>query len=151
MSTLLLKISGSKTFNKTIFAPYIFIYDDILLYRKRKLFSVTEITVAYSHIAEVNLKRGVFFAALEINTTAQKTIIVRYLNKGLASHAKKIIDQKIHFAHAKHKPESEVTAHQNQVSEMEKSLNRLNELYNKGKISEKEFNSSRKQLLERID
>ena len=151
MSTLLLKISGSKTFNRTIFAPYIFVFDDILLYRKRKLFSVTEITVAYSHIAEVNLKRGIFFAALEIHSTAQKIIVVRYLNKDLASHAKKIIDQKIHFAHAKHRPESEVTAHQNQVSEMEKSLNRLNELYNKGKISEKEFNSSRKQILERMD
>ena len=83
MSTLLLKISGSKTFNRTVFAPYIFIFDDILLYRKRKLFSVSEITVAYSHIAEVNLKRGIFFATLEINTTAQKTIIVRYLKAHL--------------------------------------------------------------------
>lgn len=150
MATLLLKLSGSKTFNRTFFAPHLFVYNDMLLYRKRSFFKVNEITIAYSHIAEVNLLKGIFFARIEINTTAQKPIIIKYANKEQSVRAKKIIDQKIYSAHAKHKPENEPANVQNEVHGMEKSLNRLTELHNRGKINNKEHDSMRKKLLEQM-
>lgn len=147
MSTLLLKLNGSPFWNQTIFPPYLFVYEDILLYKKRHLLSVDEITTAYSHIVQVHLKRGIFFSQIEVINKDASAISIRWVGKEVAQRAKKLIDQKIYYAHAKERPDSITHIQGEGVHNAEKSINRLRELVNKGVISEKEFNEKRKKIL----
>jgi len=145
MSILLIELIGNPEFNATIWPPHIYVYDDLIIYKKRNWFRLREITISYNQIARVTLTRGIFFSHLELETTGDDNIVVKYISKSKARYAKTIIDQKIYKSHAKHatvpdKNEGEVYAY-------EKSINRLNELLNTGRISKKEFEGKRKELL----
>lgn len=148
MSTLLLHLSGNKSFNRTIFPPQLYIYDDLLLYKKRKLFSSKEITISYNQISQITLNLGIFFARLDIVTTGTEDIFIKFVNKKVAAQAKKIIDQKIYRSHAKHHEDSKnINASQ---ENLEKSIGRLHELFAQGHISEKEYNKKRNALLSNL-
>ena len=148
MSTLLIHLKGNKSFNRTIFPPRLYIYDDLLIYKKRYLFQTREITISYNQISQVNLIRGVLFAEVNIITTGDESLRVRYVSKSLATQAKRIIDQKIYHAHAKHRPED--TKASGEINSYEKSLARLKELLNKGMISNHEYEQKKRHLLDSI-
>lgn len=145
MSVLLLELIGNPEFNKTIWPPHVFVYDDLLIYKKRSWFRVREITISYNQIARVTLIRGILFSHLELETTGTDNIIIKYISKSKGKYAKTIIDQKIYRSHAKHvtSPDKSET----EVSSYEKSINRLNELVNTGRLSQREFEKKRKELL----
>jgi len=150
MSTLLLELKGNKIFNKTIFAPYLFIFDDLLIYRKRFFFNVKETTISYNQIAQVNMIRGVFFSQLDVLTTGTDDIIIRYINKKKALRAKKIIDQKVYHAHYKRETKEDSEADSTIVHSYEKSLNRLKELLHREKITKKEFEKKKQEFLKKL-
>ena|SRR3972149_5845911 len=146
MSNLLLELQGNNVINRTIFPHKLYLYDDILLYKKRRFLRVKEVTIAYSHIAQVNLLRGIMFATMEIVSTGAENIKVRGVRKDLATRAKKIIDQKMFMEHAKHKPDH--SQNPNELLKYEKSMQRLKELFIRGRLSKREYNERRKELLE---
>ena len=145
MSTLLIELKGSPELNRTIWPPRIFVYDDLIIYKKRNWYKLREITISYHQIARVTLTRGLFFSHLELETTGDDKIVVKYISKSKGKYAKTIIDQKIYKSHAKHA--SLPDKNEDEVSAYEKSVNRLNELLNTGRINKKEFESKRKELL----
>ena len=145
MPTLLVRLKGSKLFNKTPFPPYLYVYDDLVIYRKRNLIHVWETTISYNQIANVALTKSPLFAKIEIITTGTDDIMVKYVSKKDAMYAKKIIDQKIFHSHAKHRPGEDTAAEE--VRSYEKSLNRLWELLQRGRISRREYNKRKSKLL----
>ena len=148
MSNLILSLRANNFVNRTIFPHRIFIYNDVLIYRKRQLLRIKEITIAYSHISQIKLIKGIFFASIEIINTGGDSIFVKGLKRGPASEAKKIIDQKIFSEHAKHRPDPGVTGEEFTIVQgMEKSLNRLKELFDRNRISLREYNKRRADLL----
>lgn len=137
----------------TIFPQSLSIFEDLISFRKRKWFNVDEMTVTYNHIAQANLKRGVFFSTLEIITSggSDNPSIRCIINKD-AKKAHKIIEQKIYRAHATNQAKEEFKAEkETEVVKMEKSLSRLKELLLKGKISEKEYEKKRKSAMEALE
>jgi hypothetical protein len=151
MSTLLLQIWGSRELNHTVWPPHLYIYDDLLIYKKRRFFKVNEVTISYSHGVRVNLNKGIFFASLEIVTSADENIIIKFIRRNKAIKAKLIIDHKIYGALAKHRIEKSVTDIQPESSHnFEKSLARLNELLATRKITQKEFKQKKAQLLRKL-
>jgi hypothetical protein len=149
MSTLLVYLRGSMSFNRTPFPPRLYVYDDLLIYRKRHLTKTREITMSYNQLSKVNLIRGIFFGAIELATTGKENIDIKWVNKKKATMAKKIIDQKIYHAHARHKPEETQLARE--VKEYERSVNRLKELHNRGEISKKDMDRMRRDLLKKFN
>jgi hypothetical protein len=148
MATLLVELHGNRSLNRTIFAPHLYIYDDLLIYRKRKLLKINEITISYNRIAQVQLTRGIFFAGLEIITSGPDRIMIRYVSKKNAIKAKRIIDEKIYYSHAKHRPDNNPDPG---VSiDYEKALSRLKELLSKEQITEREFRQKKADLLKKI-
>jgi len=150
VNNLLLEIQGNNYINRTIFPHKLFLYDDILLYSKRRFLRVKEVTIAYSHIVQVDLLKGVFFSTINIVNTGVDPIIIRGIPNKVAVKAKKIMDQKIHTAHAKHQP-AHLGAIENEVDNYEKYINRLNELLQRGKISQREYNKKRSEILENME
>jgi hypothetical protein len=148
MSTLLLHLSGNKTFNRTIFPPQLYIYDDLLLYKKRKLFSSKEITISYNQISQITLSKGIFFARLDVVTTGTEDIFIKFVDKKTAAQAKKIIDQKIYRSHAKH--HEDIKGKSSSELNMEKSLSRLYELFIQGHMSEKDYKKKKDALLSNL-
>ncbi len=135
-------------YNFTLFRPHLYIYDDHIVYKKRHILTHDEFSFTYNHIAQVNLVRFIYlFAHLEIATTGMRSVNVKWVFKGKAVSAKKLIDQKIHQVHKKHKYGE--ARKDRKVTGMEKSLKRLKELLNSGKISKREFNSRKKHLLKK--
>jgi hypothetical protein len=134
------------TFNRTVFPPHLYVYDDILLYKRRSLLRSKEITVAYSHITQVMLLKGIFFAGLDVITAGVEHINIRFVSKELADKAKKIIDQKVYLAHAKHKVPEE-SDKKGTVNTVEKSIARYKELLEKGVISQKQFDKKTVEIL----
>ncbi len=165
MSTLLVHIYGNRSFNRTMLRPHLYVYDDIMIYKKRHLFSSEEVTISYNMVAQVNLKKFYFlFAHLEIVTTGLDTEIkIKWALKKDAIKAKKIIDQKVHqtyaFAALKNPQTSKVDQMvstlrdkkeaENHIDNLEKSLNRLEELLQRDKITKSEYHKKRQQLLKR--
>jgi hypothetical protein len=145
MSTLLLHLSGNKSLNRTIFPSELYIYDDLILYKKRRLFSSKEVTISYNQISQVTLSKGIFFARLDVVTTGTEDMFVNFVNKKSAAQAKKIIDQKIYHSHAKH--HDDVKGKRSPEAAIEKALSRLQELLQRGHISEKDYNKKRNALL----
>lgn len=136
----------------SIFPQSLKIFEDIIVFRKRHWFSVDEMTITYNHIAQANLNAGIWFSTIEIITSggSQNTSIHSILKK-YAVKAQKIIEQKIYRAHSTKTEKSEFKAKKDtKVSSIEKSLSRLRELKRRGKISEREFENKRKQLLKSI-
>lgn len=147
MSTLLLTLKGNLTFNRTLFAPFIYLYDDLLIFKRRNWFVVNEITISYHHIGRVLLVRGILFNGLEIETTTADKILVKFLPKKDTVLAKKIIDQKIYHSHAKHQPTGSVTEVKEELKSYEKALNRYKELLETGKMTEVEYEKKRQGLI----
>ncbi|KKU30803.1 MAG: hypothetical protein UX44_C0012G0013 [candidate division WWE3 bacterium GW2011_GWA1_46_21] len=148
MSNLLLKISGSRIRNKSIFAHQLFIYDDLMVFKKRGLIRKHEVSISYNHVSQIYLRRGLFYSDLEIiNTGGIESIFIRYVLNKPAEMAKKVIDRKIHFAHQRQKGITTVADDRNEVMKLERSLQRLEELLSKGRISKREYNSMRTGLL----
>jgi hypothetical protein len=150
MSILLLELAGHRELNHTPWPPRLYVYDDLLIYRKRRFFKVKEVTVSYSHIVRVDLLRGLLFASLEIVTSADENVLIKYVPKAEAVKAKKIIDQKIYSALAKHRTDEREIKDPSHPKNFENALMRLKELYAKGKISEKEFKQKRADLLRKL-
>ena len=153
MATLLLKLKGIRSLNRTFFPPRLFVYDDLLVYRKGKLLGRREITIAYNHIVQVNLNKGLILSHLEIINTGAEDIKVKWILNGPAQKAKQIIDQKVYHVHRKG-GEGNITTLKEDVGDtyhsLEKSLNRLRELVQRGKISEREYRRKRKNLLKKL-
>jgi hypothetical protein len=149
MSTLLVYLRGNMSFNRTLFPPRLYVYDDLLIYRKRHLTKTKEVTFSYNQISKINLTRGIFFGAIEFATTGRENFEVKWVSKKKATMAKKIIDQKIYHAHAQHKPEETQLARE--VKEYEKSVNRLKELHGRGEISKKDLDKMRRDLLRKFN
>jgi hypothetical protein len=105
--------------------------------------------MSYNQLSKVNLIRGIFFGAIELATTGKENIDIKWVNKKKATMAKKIIDQKIYHAHARHKPEETQLARE--VKEYERSVNRLKELHNRGEISKKDMDRMRRDLLKKFN
>lgn len=148
MSHLLLAIEGSRIRNKTIFAHKLLIYDDLMIFKKRGLIRRHEMSISYNHVSQIYLRRGLIYSDLEIiNTGGIESIIIRYVLNGPAQRAKQIIDKKIHYAHQKQK--ERVSDDKEAVQRFEKSLNRLKELLAKGRISKREYNKKREELLKK--
>ncbi|MBN1162622.1 PH domain-containing protein [Patescibacteria group bacterium] len=152
MATLLLKINGYYALNKTLFPPNLYIYDDLVVYKKRKFFFWgDEITYSYNQIAQVSLKTGLLFSHLELSTTGKDEITVKYVFKWKAKLAKKIIDQKIYHAHAKMHPHKDTsTENYKNMTSFEKALSRLEELALRGKISKSFYKKKKNELLKKI-
>ena len=153
MSNLLYKVNKNRIRAHTIFKSSLAIYEDYMVFRDRHWLTVKETTITYKQIAQVNITTGIFFSTLHVISSGgfEETEVKYILNKQ-AVKAKKLVEQKLHRAHApskqrksfKHKKE-------HKVDKFEKSLNRLRELVNKGKLSEKEYEKRRKRLLESIE
>lgn len=145
MSTLLVQLKGHRLLNKTFFPPYLYVYDDLLMYKKRKWFALTEATISYNQVARFTTTKMLFYSHVSLATTSGDVIDIRFVNKKAASRAKSVIDQKIYHAIAKH--ETPISVQPNDISVQEKSINRLKELLNRGKISEKEYENKKKDIL----
>jgi len=145
MSTLLVTLKGNRLFNKTLFSPRLFVHDDLLMYRKRRWFMVRDMTISYNQVARFTLAKGIFFAHIDIITTGGDEMEINYVSKKDASQAKAIVDQKIYHAHAKHNISTQDS--RGDIGSFEKTMNRLKELLNRGKISEKEYEKKKKELL----
>lgn len=147
MGNLLVHLKGNMTFNRTIFPPHLYVYDDILIYKKRRLLGVREITISYNQISQVILYKNILFGHLEI-TAGSGDLVVKFLPKTLASQAKRIIDNKVYHSHAKHQGSAQ--ADTKEISRFEKSVSRLRELKEKGQISEREYARKKKEFLTQI-
>lgn len=145
MSTLLVTLKGNKLFNRTIFSPWLYVYDDLLIYKKRKWFILREVTISYNQIARFTLAKGIFFAHINIITTGGDNIETKFVRKNDATQAKAVVDQKIFHAHAKHGVP--IKEGREGVGSYEKTINRLKELRNRNKISEREYEKKKKELL----
>ena len=145
MSNLIIQVTGNKTFNRTYWVPSLLIYDDYILYKNRVFFSVNEISVPYKQVSQVKLLTGLFFADLEIGITGHDTNIIkiRFAPKKVAKRAKRLIDQKIHmFSTNNFKQENN-----HDIRNTERGLARLQELLEKNKITKKEYQSKKKDIL----
>lgn len=150
MPHLLVKLQGNKYVNHSFFRPYLYIYDDSITYKKRrKVFWVDEITASYNHMVQVNLHKGIWFAKLEFVNTGAEDIVIKGVWKGPASKAKKIVDQKVYQAHNKDHHSID-PKEKHQITNIERGIQRLKELHNKGKISDRDFKKRKKQLLKKI-
>lgn len=149
MATLLLKLTAYFLLNRTIFPPKLYVYDDFLVYKKRCWFVIKEITIAYNQISQVTLDTGIIFGHLKVSSTGVEDIHIKYLFKGASIHAKKIIDQKVYHAHSlqQYQHPSNNKRVEKEVKLFERSLQRLQELNKRGKISKKEMKRMKKQYL----
>lgn len=125
------------------------IYDDRMMFKRRRWFKIFEITITYNHVAQANLTKGVFFATIEIiNSGGYENASLKNIPNKDATKAKKMIDQKIRLVHTKDK--GFTIADDKKVQKLEKSLNRLMELLRKKRINKREFNKRKKILLRKI-
>lgn len=160
MSHLLLTLEANKLMNKSIFTHKLRIYDNKIIYEERTYFiRVTEITISYNHVSQVYLVKGIYFASLEIiNTGGVKDIIIKYVSAKQAEKAKRIIDAKIHgvsdesFTNPKNKEIITLTkkGHDLRLDGIESNLSRLNELLLRKRITRKEYEKKRKEVLKHM-
>lgn len=145
MSHLLIKVVGNLFMNQTLWEPSLSVFDDFIVYRRRNWFVVREITIPYKQIAQVDLTIGIFFSEIEIAISGNetRTLKVNYVINKDALRAKKIIDQKVHLVHS----QDEKLNTNVQVKSFEKSLARLTELLEKKKITKKEYEKRRKEII----
>lgn len=151
MNTLLLHIKGSRIYNFTLFRPHLYVYNDRVVYKKRHILTHDEFSIHYRHISQANFINFIYlFAHIEIVTTGQRFIKIHWVPKKQARIAKKIIDEKVHQVHKDDfRTPEEGREDPGYVNNFEMSLKRLRELLNVGKISQKEFNKRRKELLKK--
>ena len=147
---LLKKVGGNKYVNHSFFRPYLYVYDDMIVYTKRrKIFFVDEATLPYNQIARVNLHKGLFFSKFEIAASGgNHDLVVKGIWNRPAKKLKKLIDDKIYHEHNKQHFKHEDEAHV--MDNFNKSLSRLQELYRTDRISKKDFEKRKKELLKDI-
>lgn len=145
MPTLLVSLKGNRLFNRTLFRPQLYVHDDLLMYKKRRWFMVRDMTISYNQVARFTLAKGIFFAHINIVTTGGDEIEIKYVNKRDAIQAKAVVDQKIYHAHGREGLSEQIG--EGIIGSFEKTMNRLKELLNRGKISEKEYEKKKKELL----
>ena len=150
MPTLLVSLKGNKTFNRTFFPPRIYIYDDLLKYKRRHWLRVKEMTISYDQISQFTVTKGILFGFIEILTTGNQIIEAKFVSKKGATLAKSIVDQKIFHAHAKHQTQQN-NENNKHINELEKSLNRLQELLNRGHISDREYEKRKSKLIKKFN
>ena len=152
MSNLILKVGMYRPRGYTIFPQTLGIYEDLIIFRKRRWFQVEEMTVTFNHIAQSNLKSGIFFSTIEIVTSGGgDNPSLKYILNKPAKKAQKIIEQKIYRVHAAKEGKEEFRAEpKTPINQMEKSLSRLRELNLRGKITDKEFEKRRKELVKEL-
>lgn len=153
MRQLVMTLVGNRFINQSLFSPHLFMYDDLMIYRHRKhLVLLDEITINYNHIVNVNLHQGVFFSFFEIVMAgAHEPVTIKGVPKKPARKAKNIMDQKIFQVHNKHLTnKNDMKSASRELDSFEQSLQRLRELHTQGKISEREYNKKRSQLLKKI-
>ncbi len=141
---------GNKYVNHTMFKPHLYIYDDLMIYkRRRKLIYQDEITINYNHIVNVYVHKGLVFSKFEIVMAgAHKPVTIKGIWNKQARKAKNFMDKKIYQVHNKQELFDKPRAHSaKQIDNFEMSLNRLKELLNQGRISQKEYNKKKKDLL----
>ena len=138
-------------YNFTLFRPHLYVYNDRVVYKKRHILTHDEFSIHYQQISQANYINFIYlFAHIEIVTTGQRFIPVHWVPKKQAKRAKKIIDEKIHQAHkTDYRTPEEGGMDQGYVKDFEMSLKRLKELLSIGKITKKEFDKKRKQLLKK--
>ncbi len=149
MSNRLIKmVSGNKYVNHSFFRPYLYIYEDLMVYKKRKkIFWVDEITMPYNHIAQVNLHKGILFSKFEIVMSGgNNTVPIKGIWNRPAKKVKEIIDNKVYHAHNKHQPNTQ-KVEDHIMDNIEKALSRLKELHRKQQISQREFDKRKNELL----
>ena len=145
-----MKLQGNKYINHTFFRPYLYIYDDLVIYKKRRhIFWLDELTVSYNHVVQVNLHTGIWFAKLEIVNTGAEDVVIKGIWKGPGRKAKKIMDQKVYQVHNKEFHASQ-PQEKHQITNIERGMQRLKELRQRGKINKKEHRHQKKQLLRKI-
>ena len=153
MPTLLVKLQGNRSFNRTLYPPRLYVYDNKLVYRKGHLIKVREFSIPYNQISQLNIINGIFFSEIVIWTTGVEFIKIRYVSKSKTKLAKKIIDQKmydLHYGDKNKREDPEMIHYTKMVNAYESGLSRLNELLNSHKITKKEFNKKRNALLKRL-
>lgn len=135
----------------SIFPQSLKIYEDMVVFRKRRWFTVDEMTITFNHVAQASLRTGILFATLEITTSGgyQNPSIPHLFNKQ-AKKVQKMIEQKIYRLHAKGTKKDFRAEEDTEIAKIEKSLNRLQELLKKGSISKKEYEKKRKKLVKSI-
>ena len=136
----------------TIFPKSLKIYTDYVIFRNRHWFSVEEITVATSNIIQVHLKKGILFSALMImNSSGSDVAEIKHVWNPRAVKAKQILDQKLYQIHTAvfDRKEFENAPHE-QLDNFEKTLSRLKELVQRGKITQKEFEQRRQGMLKKV-
>lgn len=152
MSNLIFEAKMNRIRAHSMFPQSIKIFEDLVVFRKRRWFVVDETTITYNHIAQANLKSGIFFSTLEITTTGgADNPSVPYIKNKDAVRAQRIIEQKIYQIHAtsdvKDNFKAEVAS---EISNVEKSINRLKELKMKGQITDKEFTKKKKEIIKLV-
>ena len=146
---LILKVSGNKYINRSFFKPTLSIYEDTMTYRKRsKLVKVDEITMLYNHVVRVSLHKGLVFSTIEIIMSGgDESVRIKGIWNKKARKAKKVIDKKVHQSHNE---SINSLADIHIMDTFEKTLSRLNELFYKKKLSKKEYETKKSQLLKSI-
>lgn len=153
MSNIIYKVNKNRIRAHTIFRSTLTIYEDYIVFWNRFWLTTKEITITYKQIAQVNITKGIWFSRLHIISSGgyEEAEIKCVLNKK-AIRAKRIIEQKLHRSHAPTKQRKEFK-HKKiyKIDKLEKSLNRLRELVNKGKLTEREYEKKRKKMLKSIE
>lgn len=152
MTNLILKINGNKYVNHSFFRPFLYIYDDKIIYTKRHhIFKVDEVTMSFEHIARVSIHRGILFSKIEIMTSGgEGHVTMKGVWNKTAKKTKKLIEQKIFSSHNKSHTSHNVSV-QSDIHSFEKSLTRLRELLHRGKITQKEFDKRRNDLVKELN
>jgi len=146
MSNFLLEVQGNKLLNQSIFAHRLQIYDDRIVFKKRGFIKKEEVTIAYTQIAQANLRSGLMFSTIEIiNSGGFENAIIKHVPNKDAKRAKNIIDRKIREVHSK--PEHNLNKNSTISDILEKSLSRVDELYKKGRLTKKEHTKKRNEIL----
>jgi len=138
-------------YNFTLFRPHLYIYTDRVVYKKRHILTHDEFSIHYKQISQANYINFIYlYAHIEIVTTGQRFIKIHWVPKRQAKTALKIIDEKIHQSHKKNvRTPEDGGQSEGYVKDFELSLKRLKELLGIGKITKKEFDKKRKQLLKK--
>lgn len=152
MTSFLYQVSTNRGRACTIFPKTLKIYTDYIAFRRRSWFNVTENTMTTSNIVQVVLKKGILFSTIEIvNSSGIESVEIKHVWSPNAVKAKQILDQKLYQIHTAgfDKKEHENAPHE-QLDNFEKTLGRLKELLQRGKISEREFEEKRQRLLKNV-
>jgi len=136
----------------TIFPKSLKIFTDYVVFRKRAWFNVEEVTVTTSNIVQVHLRKGILFSTLVVmNSSGSDVAEIKHIWNPKAIKAKQILDQKLYQIHTTGfvKKEFENAPHA-QLDNFEKTLGRLKELLQRGKITQKEFDEKRQGMLKKV-